>query len=224
MEAAVTILGVLVALAIVLAIYQKRRANHYLEISKRIEGEKQAVIALMDNIGERMTKQIDLNATLEVIAQYVVQATRAESGAIFLLSEDEQSLQAKVVVGLFPPLFEDAEIAGSKDKYLAEKIRERRIGIGEGIIGSVLRREKPLLITDAEADPRIPRTASQLFPLQSLVLCPLRARGRDLGVLVIVNKQGDAIFTGHDKRVLNPGKNNSRPSNKCVRRRPIQFL
>lgn len=194
---------VLVAVLLIWVLYQRRQVQRYREMNQRIQKEKESVINLMDNIGERMTSKIDLNETLEVIAQYVVDATRAESGAIFLINDQEQTLRAEVVVGLFPPLFEDSDIPAAKHKYLAENIRNHKIKIGEGIIGLVARQDEPLLITDAEADPRVPRAASQLFPIHSMVLCPLRVRGRNLGVLVIVNKQGGAIFDSRDTFLLN---------------------
>jgi len=193
----------LILILLVAILVQQRLIERFREKAQRIENEKQAAIELMDNIGERMTRGIDLNETLEVIAHYVVQSTRAESGAIYLLNESDQTLEARVIVGLFPPLFEDQEILASKNKYFAEKIRSHRFKVGEGLIGSVLKLEQPLLIADAEADPRVPRLASSVTPVHSLMFCALRARGKNLGVLVVVNKQGEAIFDSRDKLLLN---------------------
>jgi hypothetical protein len=66
--------------------------------------------------------------------------------------------------GQVPPLFEDPDIAASARDYPAKKIKARRVKLGEGIIGTVAQLDRPVLITDAEADPRIPRAASQFFP------------------------------------------------------------
>lgn len=183
-------------------IFQRRQVQAGREESRRAVQEKEAVIALMDNIGERMTRKIDLDETLEVIGQYVVGATRAESGAIFLLDERDEALRARVIVGRFPPLFEDEEIRNASRDYPARKIKARRVKLGEGIIGTVAQLDRPVLITDAEADPRIPRTAAKFFPVHSMVFCPLRVRGKCLGVIAIVNKHGDAIFDSRDKILL----------------------
>ncbi len=183
-------------------LFQRRQVQAGREESRRAVQEKEAVIALMDNIGERMTRKIDLDETLEVIGQYVVGATRAESGAIFLLDEREKTLRARVIVGKFPPLFEDEEIRNSSRDYPARKIKARRVKLGEGIIGTVAQLDRPVLITDAEADPRIPAMASKFFPVHSMVFCPLRVRGKCLGVIAIVNKHGDAIFDSRDKVLL----------------------
>lgn len=183
-------------------LFQRRQVQAGREEAQRAVQEKEAVIALMDNIGERMTRKIDLDETLEVIGQYVVGATRAESGAIFLLDEGDQSLRARVIVGKFPPLFEDKDLDESTREYPARKIKARRFKPGEGIIGTVAQLDRPVLITDAEADPRIPAAASRFFPVHSMVFCPLRVRGRSLGVIAIVNKHGHAIFDSRDKILL----------------------
>ena len=200
--------GFIVPTLIVLAalvlwiLHQRRQIQRFREETERIRHENEAVIALMDNVGERMTRKINLDETLEVIVQFFVEATKAESGAIFLLDEVEQILQAHVIVGEFPPMFDDPEIAAARGDELNEKIRMHRIRVDEGIIGTVAQQESPLLIADAEADPRIPRLDPDLHPLHSLLLCPFRARGRSLGVLVMVNKQGDALFDEHDTHLL----------------------
>lgn len=193
---------ILTALCWTLLIYQRRQIQRFKDIGERIQKEKEAVLSLMDIIGERTTRTLDVEETLDIIAQYVVEETRAESGAIFLLDDVEHTLQARVVVGLFPPLFDDVEVSISGNKYQADVIRKHKIKAGEGLIGSMLKREKPLLITDAEADPRVPRLASKAFSVHTMVLCPMRVRGRELGVIVIVNKQGEAIFNSHDMFLL----------------------
>ena len=49
-------------------IYQKRQILTYRESAERTMREKEAVIELMDSIGVGLTRKIDLNETLEVIA------------------------------------------------------------------------------------------------------------------------------------------------------------
>lgn len=193
----------LLALGLLLgALYERRVAAGERARARRFESEKAAVIQLMDNIGERMTQGIDLDETLKVIADYVVKATQAESGAIYLLNPAGEALQAKVIIGLFPPLFEDEEGDGGRTKYLAEKIRKRLIAVGEGIVGAAVEQNRPTLITDAEADPRLPRKMSTLTPVESLILCPMRVRARPLGVMIVANKLGGAIFDAQDMLLL----------------------
>ncbi len=199
-----TLLALLMGLLV-----QQRRVERYRDRVERVRREKEAVIQLMDNIGERMTRGIDLNETLKVIAEYVVKATKAESGAIFLLDETGEAFQARVIVGQFPPLFPDDELLAARKKhpdqfvpYPEDKIRNRRIRIGDGIVGEAMKHDQPLLITDAEADPRIPREAGASGPTHSLMFSRLRVRGRDFGVLAVANKRSDAVFNARDSQLL----------------------
>lgn len=194
----------IVCVALLFALLVQRRINFtYLERARRARAEKDAVIRLMDNIGERMTRGVDPAETLDAIVRYIVEATRAESGALYLLDGADDRLAARTIVGVFPPLFEDGDDSGrGRAHYVAERIRKRRIAPGEGIVGIALEADRPLLITDAEADPRVPAHVSALAPVHSLLLAPLRVRGRNFGVLILANKQGDAVFDSADALLL----------------------
>lgn len=169
---------------------------------RRVRAEKTAVIRLMDTIGERMTRGLDFEETLEIITQYVVGAAGAESGALYLLDESENRLRNRVLVGAFPPLFEDRHPPGARPRHTPERIRERRIELGEGIVGRALESREPILVTDAEADPRLPREPHPDAPVHTLMLAALRVRGRGFGVLAVANKRGDAVFDGDDSLLL----------------------
>lgn len=192
----------LLLLGVLLWISHLRRQIYYLRsLTQQAQKEQEAVLSLIDKLGEKITSKIDLDETLRIITEYIVQATKAESGAIFVCDNDD-TLQARVVIGPFPPLHETHEHVLTKPKYLAEKIRSDRIRIGEGIVGLVAEQGESLLVTDAEADPRVPRHPTLLNRIHSLILCPLRVRGSVLGVFVVVNKLGEAIFDSRDMALL----------------------
>lgn len=165
---------------------------------------QEAVISLIDKLGEKITSKIDLDETLDFIASYVVEEVDAEAGAIFLRTGEASGyLQARAVVGPFPPLHETHEHVLTREKYLVEKIKTDRIEVGEGIIGVAAEQDRPMLIRDAEADPLVPHTASQLSEIRSLMLCPVRVRGMVLGVFVVVNKRGEGRrFEQRDMNLL----------------------
>lgn len=170
--------------------------------SNQAQREREAILSLIDKLGERITNKIDLDETLNIITEYIVEATKAESGAIFILDKEAQTLQAQVVVGPFPPLHETHEHVLTRPKYLSEKLRTDKIRVGEGIVGSAAQQKGPLLVTDAESDPRVPRHASLLNAVHSLMLYPLRVRDEMLGVFVVVNKVGEQAFNNRDVALL----------------------
>lgn len=182
-----------------------RRQIQILRIqSREAVQEQEAVLSLIDKLGERMTTKLNLTDTLQIITEYIVQATRAQAGAIYVTVEQNgrPALKAEVVIGPFPPLHVEDGVDPSQLRQVLESIRRDSIPFGHSIIGQVAELGEPLLVTDAQADPRVPRNASALIPVHSLILCPLRTRGRTLGVFVVVNKLGQAVFDSRDMAIL----------------------
>ena len=182
--------------------HMRRQMSNLRSLSRQAQKEQEAVLSLIDKLGEKITGKIDLEETLKIITEYIVQATRAESGAIFLVDEENRSLQARVLIGSFPPLHATREQLAGGGEYSPERIRKDRVAMGQGIVGLVAQQGKPLLVTDAEADPRLARHSELTGPVHSIILCPLRVRGIVLGVFVVVNKLGQAIFDSRDMALL----------------------
>lgn len=198
-----TLFFILLATALLVWINHLRsRITHLREVNRQSQNEQAAVLRLIDKLGEKITSKIDLDETLEIIMQFIVETTEAESGAIFLINDDQKSLSARVVLGPFPPLHATHDYVFTKQKYLVEKLKKDKIPFGDGIIGLVAEQGEPLLISDAESDPRVSRELTRSIKLHSIILCPLRVRGKILGVFVVVNKQHTSIFNSHDMALL----------------------
>ena len=171
--------------------------QHYSEVRTK---EREAVISFLHKIGERITQTIDLQGSLEIITNFIVEYTHAESGAIFLLNEEDNTLRAQVILGLFPPLHKTTEHIFTKRKYLTERIMKDKINPGEGIIGYVAQTGESQLITDAQNDPRVRVTSD--IPIDSLMVAPLKIKEKVLGVMVVVNKRDGQYFNQRDMSLL----------------------
>ena len=180
----------------------RRKIRFYKRSSEIRAKEQETVISFLHKIGDRITTSIDLQGSLEIITNFIVEYTHAEAGAIFLLNEEDQTLRAKVVLGLFPPLHKTTGYIFTKRKYLTERIMRDRIHIGEGIIGDVAKTGKSQLIRDAQEDPRIPEASSDFMPLESIMVSPLKIQDKVLGVLAVVNKRDGHIFSDQDMSLL----------------------
>jgi sigma-B regulation protein RsbU (phosphoserine phosphatase) len=187
---------------ILLISHQHRQMDQLRSIAEQATKAKEAVLTLIDKLGEKITSRIDLDETLVILTEYIIQEIHAESGAVFLVNEDGQSLNARVVQGPFPMLHETQDHVMSRARYMIEKIKKDPIRMGEGIVGHVAEIGEARLIADAEADPLVPHHASLLNEVRSLILCPLLVRGEVLGVFVIVNKTDDSFFDGRDLSLL----------------------
>ena len=86
----------------------------------------------------------------------------------------------------------------TKQKYLSERVKRERIPLGQGIIGEAARTGEAVLVSDAANDPRVPKAALDMLTINSIMVAPLKARGRIIGVIAVVNKKNAAVFTRAD--------------------------
>jgi sigma-B regulation protein RsbU (phosphoserine phosphatase) len=161
----------------------------------------------MNRLGERLTAvDLAVEPTLRIITDFVTDATEAESGAAYLLDE-EGKLSARVVLGMFPAMMPQTSPGGSnilltKQKYVAERVKRERIPLGAGIIGEVAEKGRPILVSDASKDPRVPKNSYDVLSVKSIIAAPLQIRGKILGVLAAVNKRDGKPFTEEDLDLL----------------------
>ncbi|MBN1477978.1 SpoIIE family protein phosphatase [Candidatus Sumerlaeota bacterium] len=199
-----TLLVVIVAAWIIISLLRARirRLESAIAIDTQ---ERESVLLFLHRMGEMATNQSDLEATLEFITEFIIDETGASAGAIYL--HDPQSevpeLRARVVQGLFPPLRPTTGYVLTKRKYLHDKVKAERIGLGEGVVGHVAKEGEGLLILDARAERRLPTEAHELVPLESMMLMPLKIREEVIGVFAVVNKRTHGqVFTDKDMSLL----------------------
>ena len=93
-------------------------------------------------------------------------------------------------------------VSGLKDKKLEEAINNgavqcAKIGIGEGIAGTVFLERKPIITNLGSADPRH-IVKEFMTNVKSLLCVPLIAKGEVIGVINITNKKHDKLFNQKD--------------------------
>jgi putative nucleotidyltransferase with HDIG domain len=130
-----------------------------------------------------------LNSTLnesEVKKRAMEAATRlmeAEVGSLLLIDEAAQELYFEVALG---------------DR--GNRVKEIRLKIGEGIAGWVAKTGEPVIVADAQKDPRFARKADDksAFVTRNMICVPVRIKGRIIGVLQAINKSGVQPFSNWD--------------------------
>ncbi|MBN1868324.1 SpoIIE family protein phosphatase [Candidatus Sumerlaeota bacterium] len=181
-----------------LALYFQRQLDTLERLHAAYRERREAAQTLLNRIGPIINTALDLDAVIETVATYIVEATQAQSGAVFLLDPEDQTLQARSVVGFFPPLHV-AECAGlTRRGYDPEIVKRDRFSVGVGLIGFVAETGNSLLISDAWADPRVPKDAKNFATVDSIVAVPLRIRQNILGVMALVNRRGRRSFSDRD--------------------------
>ncbi len=167
--------------------------------------EKKTIFMFLDRLGDRLTTaNLALDPTLEIITEYILEVTDAESGAAFVVDPADNQLVAKAVLGMFPPLIPTTGYVLTKQKYLSERVKRERIPMGQGVLGMAALTNQAILIADAAHDERVPKEALDHMPIRTIMVAPLRSGGKVVGVVAVVNKRGAESFTEEDMHLLLP--------------------
>ena len=159
-------------------------------------------IRIQERIGSTSRAVLDVQNVLQTITNSALWSMSASAGAIFLRQEDG-TLKAQYISGIFPPLKEVTEDVAKNPKLLIESLKSQRIAIGEGIIGEAAEISKPILIQDALSDDRIYQSVPMTAPIRTLIAAPIRIAGELLGVIAVINKENDTkTFTPNDQNLM----------------------
>ncbi len=100
--------------------------------------------------------------------------------------------------GLFPPhrpLPESAKLRiTTRTKFLEQVLKSEVFMVGEGLVGTVARTGKGILIENALDDPRVVKHDDPALVVRSIIVVPIQFRERNLGVLAIVNPSDGGPF------------------------------
>jgi HD-GYP domain-containing protein (c-di-GMP phosphodiesterase class II) len=133
-------------------------------------------------IGGRLAGSLDVQTVLERALQNAESVCHAETSSIWELDEEHQELFFRVVRG---------KAAGA--------IRNLRVPVGEGLVGSVARSGVPEIVNDVVSDPRW-RGDTTPFQTRAILTVPLVAEGRIIGVMQLLNPVERDRFTEGDLR------------------------
>jgi PAS domain S-box-containing protein len=156
-------------------------ARLYEETRRRVDE-----LALLNEVGRALTSTLNLDEVLSVIMEEAVSVLQGEAGSVLLLDEARGELVFAASVG-----------------PAADRLPGVRLPGRAGIAGQALTGGHPLLIADAQSDPRFYNRIDEITGMvtRSLMATPLRARGRMIGVMEVLNKRG-GLFTLNDLRLL----------------------
>jgi HD-GYP domain-containing protein (c-di-GMP phosphodiesterase class II) len=159
-----------------------KNAQLFIENKKRIHRLEH----LME-LTKYVNSVLDLNALFEKILAISTDTLTAESGSIMLVDEEKGDLTFAASTGIE-----------------TEKLKETRLAIGDGIAGWVARENKPVLVADAQNDPRF---CKRLYTknenkIKSIIAVPLKTKDKVIGVIEVVNKNNNESFNEEDVDML----------------------
>lgn len=170
--------------------------------------QKEVIFGFIHDVGDVFvhSEEVDLERMLSRVLFYATRTAQAGAGAIYLYDKNEDAFRTRAVSGIFPPLsgLLDSALdkAVSKSQHIERIVRAQPIARGEGLVGEAADFGVPILIEDAEHDPRVPKYEEEFLRIRSILLVPMRFLQRILGVIVVVNRVDGRPFIQADLSLL----------------------
>jgi phosphoserine phosphatase RsbU/P len=205
----VTLLASILEAILLVFLYRTYKSRQVLrKENRRMRKEREGIFEFVNQIGEVFAdaEEIDMDTLLKRILFFSTKTGKAAAGAIYLFNKNRSRLFARAVSGIFPPLY-DAESVQTerllaKSQHLETLVKERSVGLGEGLIGAAAAVGAGIIIEDGEVDARIPVYDDEFLQIRSLLIVPMRFGNETLGVLTLVNRIDATPFTAGDLSLL----------------------
>lgn len=154
-------------------------ARLYVETESRMR-----TLDLLRRISQEITATLDLERVLTATTQAVKDLLDASAASILTVDGDELTFRVSV---------------GGPTAVAA---RPFRLPLGQGIAGWVVEHKEPVLVNDAQHDPRFFGTMDKKtgFLTEALIAVPLTVNERAIGVIEVFNKPGG--FTQSDVNLI----------------------
>lgn len=157
----------------------------WFEKSGRLYEQRIRDLSLLRRLSDSISLELDVEQATDYILDIVIDELNITNGSIMLYDEVTGELNLQCARGELDPV---------QGRHAL--VHPLRIKKGEGIAGSVLQSGVPVLITDAEADPRFVSFEKQAVSVGSLLCLPLIVRGKSIGVLNLSHAEKSAFTEG----------------------------
>jgi len=152
---------------------------------KELEGRQKLLLRLVE-LSVTLNSTLDLDELLQLIITTATELLECEAASILLYDEKNPRLYF-------------AAATGSNPAQLAEV----PVPIDSSLAGTIFRTNQPLILNNADQDPRHYALVSDhvKVKIHSLVGVPMPIKDRTMGVLEAINKR-DGVFTDSDAAIL----------------------
>jgi K+-sensing histidine kinase KdpD len=152
------------------------------------EAQRRATqLAMLSEISTTISSTLNLRVVLPQVMKGAVRILDVEAGSLFLMNHKKNELTFEVVLG---PT--GSELVGAK------------IPVGVGVVGTVAKTRRPLIINDVSNDSRWHTAFDEetKFRTRDILCVPMIFADRIVGVIEIINKKDGTIFVKEDVALL----------------------
>jgi Nif-specific regulatory protein len=154
------------------------------------ESAEAARFRLLYDLGCAFAAKTDLGELIRFVIERCREALNAEAASVLLLNPEGTELY-------FPYVSDD-------DPEVASRLANLRLPADRGIAGAALQEKRPILVADAQHDPRfypgIDRETRMVT--RSIIAVPLMSRRGAIGVLQVLNRRDGGFFGAEDLAFL----------------------
>jgi len=143
--------------------------------------------SFVHDIAKALTSTLQLDQVLKTIMEKVNELMSPDTWSLLLVDQETNELYFQVATGM-----------------AAEKLKDVRIKVGEGIAGWVAKTGQATIVPDVSTDPRFSGNVDQITNMQthSIICVPIRTKERVLGIIEIINYVGKRDFGPEDMALL----------------------
>ncbi len=148
---------------------------------------RNAELASLLEIGKTLISSLELRDVLHSIMSQVERLLQPKTWSLLLIDEESGNLSFEIAVS-----------------PVANELKGITLKPGEGIAGWVAQNGKPVLIPDVNNDERFADHVADAveYPVRSILCVPLKIRDRVLGVIELINTNGERSFDEDDLPLL----------------------
>ncbi|MFB0546113.1 MAG: GAF domain-containing protein, partial [Anaerolineae bacterium] len=144
-------------------------------------------LATLIEVGQTIASTLDLQTVLSTIMTKAVQILDVEAGSLLLMDEKGEELVFQVALGPISDVFDSI-----------------RVPLGTGIAGTVAQEGTPLIVNDAQLDPRwwVGVDRMTRFSTRGILCAPLISKEQVIGVIEVINKRDSSPFNEEELNLL----------------------
>ncbi len=144
-------------------------------------------LSLFHEVGKALFSTLDLQKILQTIMEKISDLLQPDTWSLLMVDDKAKELYFEIAIG-----------------QGADKLKDVRLRIGEGIAGWVAEHGEALLVTDVRRDRRFSSRLDEVMKTntRSVVSVPIKGREQVLGVIELVNCFGKESFSEEDIPIL----------------------
>jgi diguanylate cyclase (GGDEF)-like protein len=144
-------------------------------------------LSTFNELARTITSTLELKEVLRIIMIKIKDLIKSQALSLLLLDEDTNEL-----------------VFSASETTEVSKLEGFRLAWGQGIAGWVAKTLQPVRVADAHADPRFFREIDTIqgFKTRSVLCIPIVSGDRMSGVIEVVNKYGEGVFTEEELHIL----------------------